>query len=336
MRRGGPAFEEVASFGALRRAARRASKGLRHRPAVAAFLADIEPEVLALQRELLGGRYHPRPMFTFPIRDPKPRMISAAAFRDRVVHHALCDALEPRFERYADPDSYACRVGKGNLAAIRRVQQLARRHPWYVKLDVRHYFETVDHEVLHALLGRLVRNRRVLDLMRIILEAGAHSPGRGLPIGNLTSQHFGNLYLGLLDHHLREELRAPGMTRYMDDIVIFGPDRCAVRYLRDAATRFINDDLCMEVKSEVTALGPVTNGVPFLGFRIWPGLLRLDGARVRRFRAHARGIERALQQGILDEEAASLLVSSLFAWASQADTWALRRSFWCGVSGPAV
>jgi RNA-directed DNA polymerase len=325
MRRGGPSFEQVASFGPLCRAAREAARGLKHRSAVAAFLTDFEPEVLALERELRDGSYRPLPLTRFRIRDPKPRTISAAAFRDRVVHHALCAGLEPRFERYADFDSYACRVGKGNLAAVQRLQALCHHHAWYVKLDIRHYFETVDHEVLLALLARLVRDERVLGLCTTILAAGANAPGLGLPIGNLTSQHFGNLLLGRLDHFLRDQQRVPAMVRYMDDIVLLGPDRPTVRRLRDGAARIVELDLRQRIKREVTRLGPVSIGVPFLGFRVWPGLIRLDGARARRFRRRVRSLDRALAKGWVGEAGAARRAESLFAWASQADTWRFRR-----------
>ena len=327
MRRGGPSFEEIASFSPLSRAAREAARGLKHRRSVAAFLADLEPEVLALERELRDGSYHPLPLVRFDIRDPKPRTISVAAFRDRVVHHALCAALLPRFERYADFDSYACRVGKGNLAAVQRLRALTSHHAWYVKLDVRHYFETVDHGVLLALLGRLVRDRRVLELAATILGAGAREPGIGLPIGNLTSQHFGNLLLGRLDHHLREKAGVPAMVRYMDDIVLLGPDRVTVRRLRDQAAYFVERELHQQIKREATRLGPVSIGVPFLGFRIWPRLVRLDAARATRFRGRVRKLERALARGTIDEVDAARRAQSLFAWAEQADTWRLRSSF---------
>ena len=333
MRRAGPAFDQVASFGPLCRAAREAARGLKHRRSVAAFLAVLEPEVLALERELLDSSYQPRPLVTFHIRDPKPRTISAAAFRDRVVHHALCTALEPRFERYADPDSWACRKGRGNHAAVRRLQALTRRHPWYVKLDVRHFFETVDHGVLLDLLHRLVRDRRVLDLTTTILAAGAKEPGLGLPIGNLTSQHFGNLLLGKLDHHLREHVRVPAMVRYMDDIVLLGPDRAAVRLLRNGAARFVERELRQQIKTEATRLGPVSIGVPFLGFRVWPDLVRLDAARARRFRARVRGLERALAAGAIGEEVAARRARSVFGWAEQADSLAFRRSLLRGALG---
>ena len=140
-----PTFERIAAFGPLRRAALRAARGHRTSPEVANFLADLEREVLALERELLAGTWTPRPLTTFHIREPKPRTISAAAFRDRVVHHAVCAELDPVFEARGDKDSYACRPGKGSHAAVLRAQAHARQHPWFVKLDVRHFFETILH-----------------------------------------------------------------------------------------------------------------------------------------------------------------------------------------------
>ena len=326
MRRGGPRFEDVASFEPLCRAAREAARSLKHRSSVAVFLADLEPEVLALERELQEGSYRPRPLTRFKILDPKPRIISAATFRDRVVHHALCAALDPRLERYADFDSWACRVGKGNLAAVRRLQVLTRHHAWYVKLDIKHYFETVDHQVLLDMLARLVRDQRVLNLCATILAAGANEPGQGLPIGNLTSQHFGNLLLGRLDHHLREVARVPALVRYMDDIVLLGPDRDEVHRLRDEAASFVELELRQCIKHVATRLGPVSIGVPFLGFRVWPRLVRLDGARARRFRRRVRALERVLAEGRISEVMAARSAESLFAWAGQADTWGFRRS----------
>ena len=327
MKRAGHLFEQVVAFDALCAAARRAARGLWRNRSVAAILLDLEPEVLALQRELAGGTYRPRPPCTFVIADPKPRTISAAAFRDRVVHHALCAALEPALERFATADSYACRKGKGSHAAVRRVQSLARRFPWYAKLDVRRYFASVDLAVLAALLRRRFKDRRALDLVSVILEAGATAPGRGLPIGNLTSQHLANFYLGHADHVARERLRVPGWVRYMDDMILLGHDKPSVRDLVDGVEAYLAAELRLEVKHEASILAPVRVGVPFLGFRIWPRQIRLDAARARRFRRRFRALEASASEGRIDEEAQARSAASLVGWAAQAGTLAFRRSF---------
>ena len=327
VKRVGHLFERIVRFETLCQAAHQAARGLWRRRSVASFLLDLEPEVLALQRELLDGSYRPRPFRSFVITDPKPRMISAAAFRDRVVHHALCAAMEPAFERYAIFDSYACRRGKGNHAAVRRVQQFSRRFAWYGKLDVRHFFENVDHDVLAGLLRRRFKDRRALDLTQVILDAGGRIPGTGLPIGNLTSQHFANYYLGRLDHFAKETLRIRGWVRYMDDMILFGPDKSTVRDLAGRVENFLASELRLEVKREANIVAPVHIGVPFLGFRIWPRLLRMDGSRARRFRARFRALEASFAAGESDEEARLRSACSLVGWAAQADTTGLRRSF---------
>ena len=326
-KRVGHLFERIVRFESLCQAAHLAARGLWRRRSVASFLLDLEPEVLALQRELLDGRYRPRPFRSFVITDPKPRVISAAAFRDRVVHHALCAAMEPTFERYAIFDSYACRRGKGNHAAVRRVQQLSRRFKWYGKLDVRHFFENVDHAVLVGLLRRRFKDRRALEQSQVIVDAGGRIPGTGLPIGNLTSQHFANYYLGHLDHFTKETHRIRGWVRYMDDMILFGPDKSTVRERAARVETFLASELRLEVKQEASIVAPVHTGVPFLGFRVWPRLLRMDGSRVRRFRARFRALEASFTAGEIDEEARLRSACSLVGWAVQADTTSLRRSF---------
>ena len=329
MRRAGHLFERAADFHALLAAARRAGRGKRRQPHVARFLMDLEPEVLRLQRELCAGAWRPGPYRTFQVADPKPRTISAAPFRDRVVHHAVCAVLEPVLERYAVADSFACRKGKGTLAALRRAQAHARRQPHFVKLDFRRYFASVDHEVLRALLRRLVKDDRLLAALDRIIDAGPEGvpAGRGLPIGNLTSQHLANLYLGPLDHYVKEVLRVPGYCRYTDDLLLFGPDRGALRGWEAAVRGFAGTRLGLRLKEEATVRAPVTEGAPFLGFRVFPRLLRLDGRRVRRLRWRLGALDRALAAGDLGEAEAAQSAGALLGWAAQGDTRGLLVSF---------
>lgn len=319
-------FEEMTDFLSLRAAALRAVRGERHKPSVATFLMDLEPELFALERELRDGSWRPRPLRRFAIRDPKPRVIASSHLRDRVVHHALCAALEPMFESYAIFDSYACRPGKGGHAAICRARDFAGRSDWFVKLDVRHYFETVDHGVLLRCLERRGLRDRTLELARVIIEAGGQE-GRGLPIGSLTSQHFGNLLLGRLDHHMKDDLGLRCYLRYMDDILIFAPDRERALVFRAEAERFIREDLRLELKEEALRQGPIYDGVPFLGFRIWPSLIRFDGARKRRWYARMSAVDRAVVRGAISQERGARFMEGLLAWASVGDTWNLRMAW---------
>lgn len=325
-----PTLAAIANFGVLCQAAHRAAGRKRSSVGVCRFLADLEPEVFALERELLGRTYAPRPYQTFAIRHPKPRLISAADFRDRVVHHALCAAIEPTLERFAVADSFACRVGKGMHAALQRLQQLSRKHRFALRLDVRHFFATVDHRILAAQLARRVPDEGVLWLVGRFLGAGAPGceSGKGLPVGNLTSQHFGNFYLGHLDRHVKQGLRAHGYVRYMDDMVLLADDKAVLWDWHDQVARWLETHLALTLKATATRVLPVTEGVPYLGFRVWPGLVRFGPLTARRWRRRMRALDAGLASGALTEEAASRVAQSLLGWARHANSVGFRRT-WC-------
>lgn len=225
MRRAGNLWPRVIGLENLLAAARRAARGKRGQAGVARFLADREPLCLALQRDLETGTYRPGEPTTFTILDPKERLISAAPFRDRVLHHALMAVLEPVFERRMVFESFACRKRKGTHAALAHARGLVRRFGWLLKLDVAKCFDSLDHEVVLGAVARVVKDRRVLAVLEtIVRSSGGAAPdgGRvGLPIGNLTSQWLANLVLDGLDHHVKEVLRVPGYVRYMDDFGLF-------------------------------------------------------------------------------------------------------------------
>jgi len=320
-------FEQVVRFDNLVCAAGRAARGKRDRPTVARFEFLLERELLALQAELAGGTYRPGAFFSFEIRDPKRRSICASPFRDRVVHHTLCGVLEPAFERRLIFDTYACRPRKGSHAAIARAQHFARRYRYFLECDVRKFFASVDHDRLHALLERMFKDEPLLDLLgRIIAHAppGAE-PGKGLPIGNLTSQHFANLYLGELDHHLKERERVKGYLRYMDDLLLFADDKSSLHLLHEEIRRFLDERLRLRLKEEATRLAPISEGISFLGFRIYPGLIRLSPRTLRRFHRQVRDGEGRFAAGQIDLEALTDSAASLYAHVSHADTLTLRR-----------
>jgi len=327
MKRQAGLFECVVRFENLLRAVRRAARGKRDRPSVARFELDLERELLALQEALLTGHYRPGRFFTFEVRDPKRRAICAAPFRDRVVHHALCDVLEPAFERRTIFDTYACRPKKGTHAAIARVQHFARRYRYFLKCDVRRFFASVDQDILRKLLGRLFKDRPLLELLGRIIVHGPPGmpPGKGLPIGNLTSQHFANLYLGELDHHLKERERVKGYLRYMDDLLLFADDKARLHRLLARIRRFLAERLALSLKENATLLAPVGEGIPFLGFRVYPGVIRLNPRTLRRFHRRVRDCERRFAAGEMGVEALADTVASLYAHVTHADTLTLRR-----------
>ncbi len=213
----------------------RAICGKRRKPGAAAFMGNLERELLRLERELLDGSWRPGGFVTFRVEDPKPRNISAAPFRDRVVHHAVCAVVEPIFERGFIDDTYANRKGKGSHRAVARYEQYRDRYRHMLRCDIWRYFPAIDHEILKAEFRRRIACGRTLGLLDAVVDGSnpqepvcRYYPGddlftpferrRGLPIGNLTSQFFANLYLDCLDHFVKEVLRAPYL-RYVDDFL---------------------------------------------------------------------------------------------------------------------
>lgn len=326
MKRHGNLFEKVVNFGNLNLGAKLALRG-KKRINAARFYFHLESELLRLEEELRSGLYQPLPYRVFEIFEPKRRVISAADIRDRVVHHSICRVLEPIFEARAIGDSFACRRGKGGRAASFRVQQLLQNEDWFLKCDIRQYFASIEHERLRGLLRRIIRDRQLLALLDKIIDAplpGA-SPGRGLPIGNLTSQHFANLFLGELDHFVRDRLRVRGYVRYMDDFIVFGSDREQLKHLHALIKEFVGQNLGLDIKDRATILASVSIGVPFLGLRIWRGRIGLQHQKWHRFRRRFHGLESQFLRGLITEEQLVGSTTAMFGQIAHTDTIIARR-----------
>jgi RNA-directed DNA polymerase len=227
VRRAGNLYDKITSWDNLLESARKAARGKRARPDVARFLHDLEPNLCRLQRELTDGAYRPGAYRTFWIHDSKSRQISAAPFRDRVVHHALTSVLEPVFEARFTRHSFASRKGFGQHRALALAREACRDYRYVLKCDIRKYFPSMDHQILKDQLARIVKCKPTLDLAARIIDGSnpqetveQYFPGdtlftpwsrrRGLPIGNQTSQFFGNVYLNGLDHFVLRDLK-PGL-----------------------------------------------------------------------------------------------------------------------------
>jgi RNA-directed DNA polymerase len=256
----GQLWERIVSPDNLKAALGRVTKGRGCSAAVMAFASRADGELEVLREELASGTWQPGPYGQFRVTDPKPRTISCAPVRDRVVHHALCGVIAPLLERGFTEDCYACRVGKGTHRAAARARELVRRHGWTCKLDIRRYFDSVPHGRLLELLLPMFREKEVCRVIEVIVRhpvPGLPS-GRGLPIGNLTSQWFANFHLSGLDHYAKEVLLAPGYIRYMDDMVLFADSKAELWRLHDGVCAWVADERGLEVKGERTVVAPVT------------------------------------------------------------------------------
>jgi len=336
-------FEDIVSFQALLKASRRAAKGKRSKPGVASFLANQEKEILRLESELRNGHYRPGRYRVIEIFDPKHRLVSAAPFRDRVVHHALCTACNPIMERSFIFDSYANRKGKGTHRAVDRYEKFRNRYRYVLRCDIYRYFPAIDHAILKGDLRRLIRCSDTLGLADRIIDASNPQepviqffPGddlltqntrrRGLPLGNLTSQVFANLYLNGLDHFCKEVLRAKGYLRYVDDFALFHDDP---RVLEDWQHRIAEFLQGRRLKFHPKKTFSCSTGEParFLGYVLLSnGNRRMPEANVRRFRNQLRGIRDRCRLGDIRCREARQKVYAWTAHAEHADTWRLRQA----------
>jgi len=337
-------YPALVTFQNLLQAYRQAARGKRSQPQVADFEFKREGHLLDLQRELQTKTYRPGPYYSFYIRDPKHRLISAALFRDRVVHHALCNIIEPLFERTFIGDSYANRVDKGTHRALDRAQALARRYRYVLQGDVRQFFPSVDHAVLRAILARKLADPDILWLIDIILANGAdvlideydlvYFPGddllaacrpRGLPIGNLTSQFWANVYLNELDQFVKRRLRCPAYVRYVDDVLLFADDKHQLWDWKDAIReQLVGLRLTLHARS--STVYPVAHGIPFLGFRLYPRQRRLKRRNGVAFSRRLRTWRAAVSRGEMNFAQLSGHIRGWIAHAAHGDTWGLRRA----------
>ncbi len=306
-------FSKLTSWENLLAAARKAQQRKRTRPDVLAYHFQLETELYRLQQSLLLGTYKPGEYRSFEVCDPKRRLISAAPFGDRVLHHAICRVIEPMLERRFIFDSYACRRGKGQVRALRRARYYAQRHRFVVQTDIQKYFASIDHDLLEAQLAHVFHDDRLMRLSNMILRMPFESqkmpdcfPGDdlftpierscGLPIGNQTSQLWGNLYLDPIDHFIKEELRVPGYVRYMDDLALFVDSKAQAWKCLSA----IQDKLFerrLKTHPTKTSIQPTRVEFPFLGFYVSHDRFRPLQNTVLRFRRRLRELQAGFESG---------------------------------------
>ena len=322
MKRAGNLIERIVDAENLRRAYLRAVAGKRDKPETLHFRENLDANLAALGRELAEGRYRWGVFSRFKIYDPKEREIAVAPFRDRVAHHAIIGVCEPIFERRQIDQSFACRKGKGQSAAVALAQTYSRGARYYLKMDVRKYFASIDRETLKRSLFRLFKDETLLKALRDVVDAYEPGAERGLPIGSLTSQFFANHYLTPLDRFIKERLKARRYLRYMDDFVLWDDDRDVLSRQRDEIERFAAEELLLTFKE--SALNLTSKGLTFLGTRVFPGRVRLASRSRLRFRRKYAELTERFRQGLATETEYAERTRALFAFVERAESRAFR------------
>lgn len=323
-------YEEIVSFENLLAAYKGFRKGKRFKEDILKFDYNYEAELFKLQEELMDYTYVPLPPQRFFIYEPKKREIVAACVRDRVVHHALCRVIEPIFDKRLIYDTYACRIGKGTLAAINRFERFKRkllahyseREIYILKADIRKYFQNINHDILLGLIGKRIADKEVIWLIKRIL---VNHQGKGIPIGNLTSQVFANLYLNPLDQFIKHDLGFKYYIRYMDDFVLMDSSKDRLQRAKRGIADFLEDNLRLNLHPKKQTVTPLKCGIDFLGFRIFSTHRLLRKENVKRFRRKLKRLKRKFAEEKITTRTVSLSVKGWIAHAREGNTYGLRK-----------
>jgi retron-type reverse transcriptase len=336
-------FDKIFSWGNIVLAHRLAAKGKRRHRSAAQFEYKLADQLLNLQHSLRMGTYRPGGYTHFYIHEPKRRKVSAAPFRDRVVHHAICNVIEPIYESHFIANSFANRKNKGTHRAIDQLQIYALRYPFVLRADIIQHFPSIDHLILQDFLTPYIQCPRTLHLIALILASGdgilsseytpvlfkgddtsALNRPRGLPIGNLTSQFWSNVYMHELDKFVTRDLHCPGYVRYVDDFALFSDSKQALWEYRHAIIAKLAS-MRLTLHNNEADVFPVSNGIPWLGFVVYPShrqIKRRNAVKFTRRLAHNLDLYQTGQISFAELDA------SVQGWINHvrfADTWGLRQ-----------
>ncbi len=330
-------YPEIYSFENLHAAYLRARRGKRNRIEVQRFELDLEGNLIQLQNELIWDMYQTGRYHRFIVNEPKERIVAALPFRDRVLQHSLVSVIEPIWERRFISDSYACRPNKGTHRGADRAEEMLRQvkrqygRVFVLKADISKFFYSIDHGVMKSLIRRRTRCRRTLALIDSIIDSTA-TPGEtcpvGLPIGNLTSQLFANVYLHELDEFVKHVLREKSYVRYMDDFLIVHHDKAHLHRIRARIEWFLWDRLRLRTNAK-TQVFPVGErhgrAVDFLGYRIWTTHRRIRKSSISRITRTLKRLRKQYADGKIGLSKIRESIMSWIAHASHAETYGLRR-----------
>ena len=307
------------------------------------FENNIEEEINKLQAELKNVTYKPNKLRKFIIRDPKTRTIHSSKFKDRVVHHSIVNVLELIYEQIFIFDSYASRLNKGTHKAVTRFDKFKRKvsenhqliknsitnnqiKGYFLKADIKKYFDNVDHEVLINILRRKIKDNKVLWLIKQILDNfETKIKGKGMPLGNLTSQFFANVYLNNLDYFVKHTLRVKNYIRYVDDFLILHENKKRLIRWKEKISGFLMKELKLELHEDKSKIKPLKNGITFLGYRIYGKYKLLRKSNLRKFQRECNQTLTSVGRGVITFSELLGKLNGWFGYAKHANTYALRK-----------
>ncbi len=346
MKRENHLFERILSFENVLKASRKARRGKRYRASTARFEYDLEKNIFKIIEVLKNKTYKPGPYYDFHIHDPKRRVISAAPYFDRVIHHALINIIEPVIGRSFICDTYACIKNKGTHKAVQRYKEFQKKNRYVFKCDIKKYFLNIDHELLFSKVLKKIKCPDTLWLVKKIIRSKESNceieyfPGddlftplkrrKGIPIGNLTSQFFANLYLNDFDHFVKEELTARYYIRYCDDFVIFGNSKRWLNQMKSEIISYLGT-LRLRLHENKSRIYRTSEGVDFLGYRIFPNRMLVRKSIVKRYRKRLRKMVSDYKNGKIDLAGVNNSIQSWIGHVGHADSYILRKEMFSNV-----
>jgi RNA-directed DNA polymerase len=326
-------YSKVCTYENLALAFQRARKHKTKKLYVIEFEQKLKENLLQLQQELETETYKPKPLITFILRDPKTRKISKSDFRDRVVHHAICNIIEPKFDKTFIYDSYANRLGKGTLKAIKRFDEFKRKvsknntQPCYfLKADIKHYFDTVSHQKLLEIIARKIPDDKTLRLIKYILENHKmKKKNNGMPLGNLTSQFFANIYLNELDQYVKHELKVKYYIRYVDDFVILSRTINDLINHQQKIDEFVKEKLDLELHPDKTKIIRLEKGADFLGFRIFYNYKLIRKKNLKKYERNFSQLQQDYSERKITRDKIIEKFEGWLTYTQQANTYKYRR-----------
>ena len=333
-------FEKVCDFNNLYEAHRKARLGKRHKPDVIAFEMDLAHNLWEIKDRLERGTYKVSGYKRFMIHDPKEREIQALSYPDRIVQHSLCDnVLTTFFENRLIYDNCACRVAKGTHFGMKRLAGFMREHyqragpdGWILKADVSKFFQNIDHSVLLERLRRVIPDPDVTQLLEIIIHSFNADTGRGLPMGNQTSQLFALYYLDPVDRLVKEDLRVKHYTQYMDDMVLLHPDRDFLRECLKRMREVAEGELKLTLNDK-TQIFPMAHGVDYLGWHFYltgtgKVVKRLRTQNKKKLKRRMKGLQKGYAEGRLEGEDIKRSMAATHGHLIHGHTYKLRKKLY--------
>ncbi|MBR6355075.1 MAG: hypothetical protein IKS01_04770 [Paludibacteraceae bacterium] len=318
MKRAGNLIEQVADMDNLRTAFHKAQRSKSEKREIIAYRMHLESNLLRLREQILQGEVEVGAYTLFKIYDPKERMVCAAAFSERVLHHALMNVCDPYFERQMIYTTYANRVGKGVYKALECSHRAMAKYPYVAKLDVRKYFDSISHEILKKQLEHIFKDKSLVKILNAIIDSYEVMPDNGLPIGNLTSQYFANYYLSGLDHYAKEQLQVPVYIRYMDDILLFCRERRQLQNIVREIENYVLTLLQLRLKPSI--IQQTSEPLTFLGYNLCGHRITLSSRSRKRYESKLRYATEQYEKGAWSDMEYSAHIIPLLAFVQHGYT----------------